>query len=374
MTRAEQLGRGPNAMSTLGHNGPMIYFMAPDVPGPSGGLRVMHDFVQALRVSGTDAVVWHGKRGSARPDHSPVPSASSRSLIIEERSLVLDRGDVLVVPETNSARWKNTTKGVSKVVLNQGHFLTLSGLREQSIAASPYPTSSEAVAAVATSRAIEEFLGMLCPGLTIFYSPVSVDTTRFAPAPYKKKVIAWMPRKRSVELRLVTETLKRRGHLREWSFVPLDGVSPSVVEETLNVAQIFLLGNERDGLGLAGLEAMASGCSTIGFLGGGGREYAHYPLCTPIEDGEIADMVRTVEAAARQEPSAIDIATSRELIERDHGKAMCDASAVETFARLMEPGSPAVVRSPTRVCHYDGGALMSTVRRSAAVARRLGLR
>ena len=43
----------------------MIRFMAPDLPTPSGGIKVIYRYVEHLCALGYDARVWHGKPGFA---------------------------------------------------------------------------------------------------------------------------------------------------------------------------------------------------------------------------------------------------------------------------------------------------------------------
>lgn len=128
----------------------------------------------------------------------------------------------------------------------------------------------------------------------------------------------------------------------------MDGLPQAEVAQALARAKIFLLGNEREGLGLPGLEAMASGCVTIGFHGGGGREYAHYPLCHTIEDGDLVGFIEAVElhALMTDAPVASDIDATRDLIARDHGREAFEAEAVAAFRELSEiaavKGQPSV--------------------------------
>jgi hypothetical protein len=350
----------------------VIYFMTPDIRGPSGGVRVIYEYAYTLSQAGIPASVWHGEDGFRLDHHHPAPVVSGEVLSIKRR-------DVLVVPEVRSQNWSTGTLGIPKVVLNQNHFLTLSGMPEGSALHRPYVASPDVVAAIATSRAIDAFLRLMCPELPTHFCPVSVDTHLFQPAAAKENLIAWMPRKRATELRLVTETLRRRGTMTGWKFLPLDGVPPSQGADALGRARIFLLGNESEGLGLPGLEALASGCHVIGFHGGGGKEYADYPLCTPIDDGDIIGMVEIVERIARQEPqpSIADVTKTRDLIERDHGRSLCDGRMVQIFRELTADGSPALVQRPIPAQHNEYEAIQSrrSLRwRAGATLRRIGLR
>jgi hypothetical protein len=346
--------------------------MTPDDRTPSGGVRVIYEYAHTLSLAGIPASVWHGADGFRCEHYDPAP-------VVTGESLSLTQGDVLVVPEVRSRFWATGTSGIPKVVLNQNHFLTLSGIAAGSTLHRPYVTSPDVVAAITTSRAIDEFLRLLCPELPIHFCPVSVDTALFHPAATKENLIVWMPRKRGTELGLITATLQRRGTMAGWRFLPLDDVPPSLVADALGRARIFLLGNEREGLGLPGLEALASGCQVIGFDGGGGKEYANYPLCTPIEDGDLVGMVEIVERAAQREsqPSSADVTKTRALIERDHGPAVCRARIVEIFNDLTADGSPALVPRPTSAEHLDSEAIRnrrSPRARAGATLRRMGLR
>jgi hypothetical protein len=350
----------------------VIYFMAPDNSRPSGGVRVIYDYADTLSRAGLRACVWHGQVGFRCRDYASAP-------IVSGESLSLKPGDLLVVPEWGSSEWGPGTMGAPKVVLNQNHFISLQGLPEGTPLHNPYPPSPDVVAAISTSRAIDEFLGILCPNLAVHFSPVSLNTDLFKPAAAKQDLMAWMPRRRPIELRMVTETLRRRGTMAGWEFIPLDGVPLDQVANVLGRAKIFLLGNERDGLGLPGLEAMASGCQVIGFLGGGGKEYGNYPLCTPIEDGDIVGMVEAVERTAQRAEriSTAGVTATKVMIERDHGRSMCEARMVEIFLDLTSDGSPALVEHPVAVQHVEYQAIQrrrSLRGRTGAALRRMGLR
>ena len=43
----------------------MIRFMSPDLPSPSGGIKVIYRYVEHLCALGHDARVWHGTPGFA---------------------------------------------------------------------------------------------------------------------------------------------------------------------------------------------------------------------------------------------------------------------------------------------------------------------
>src|ERR1035441_8850742 len=82
-----------------------------------------------------------------------------------------------------------------------------------------------------------------------------------------------MPRKRLKELNQILHLLEHRSSLEGWELLPIIGVSEIEVAQRLGSATIFMALNAREGIGLPGLEALASGCVVVGFHGGSGEEY-----------------------------------------------------------------------------------------------------
>jgi hypothetical protein len=98
----------------------------------------------------------------------------------------------------------------------------------------------------------------------------------------------------------VISLLKARHSLGGFELLPLDNLSESAVAASLGDSRVFLSFGYPEGFGLPPAEAMACGCLTVGFHGGGGREFITDDLAFPIEVGDILGYARTVEELLRR--------------------------------------------------------------------------
>ncbi len=106
-----------------------------------------------------------------------------------------------------------------------------------------------------------------------------------------------MPRRRREDLLGAVQLVRRSGRLDGWEIVLIDGMTQQQVAEELGRAAIFLFGAEREGVGLPGAEAMASGCYVVGFTGDGAKEYMLPEHSSVIADSDVVGMCdRTLEA------------------------------------------------------------------------------
>ena len=92
--------------------------------------------------------------------------------------------------------------------------------------------------------------------------------------------------------------LFERNKLKEWIFVPIDGLPEKEVAEILKESALFMSFSKAEGLGLPPLEAMACGCIVIGYHGQGGQEFLKEPYAYPINESEIVEFAKTVERIA----------------------------------------------------------------------------
>ena len=91
---------------------------------------------------------------------------------------------------------------------------------------------------------------------------------------------------------------------------------------------------------------MASGCVTVGYHGGGGREYFCPEFSWPIAAGEIENYARTAEtllARYRQaaESFAPQTARAAQFICDNYSDAIEEADVVACWRRITGPGSAA---------------------------------
>jgi hypothetical protein len=113
----------------------------------------------------------------------------------------------------------------------------------------------------------------------------------------RAKWVAFMPRKRRIEARLLRGMLwSRRPDLQAIPWIQLANVSRAECAATLKLAAVFLSLSYQEGLGLPPLEAMAGGALVVGFHGEGGREYATPQNGDWFDEGRYVEIVDTLAA------------------------------------------------------------------------------
>lgn len=328
----------------------MIRFMAPDLPVPSGGTKVIYSYVRHLVALGHDARVWHGTPGfryAAWPGRAPVDTG---------RSLRFGRGDVLVMPETGGSRWSVLNPTVPHVMLCQGMDFVFMDAQFTSDVPGAYPGWPQATCAIGVSDAIVAFLARACAsGFPVFHVPVEIEDY-FVPR-VKEKRIALMPRRRREDLIGAVQLVRRSGRLGDWQVVLIDGMTQEEVAAELGRAAIFLFGAEREGLGLPGAEAMAAGCHVIGFTGDGAKEYLREDTGTVVLDSDVVGMCEATLAsmALFEEDRAAwqaRVERGRALVRSRYGAVQVRAGLHAAFEEITRPGSASLVAAPITVRHY----------------------
>ncbi|RLV47628.1 hypothetical protein D9V37_15810 [Nocardioides mangrovicus] len=332
----------------------MIRLMAPDLPALSGGLKVMYDLVAGLESAGLPARVWHGRAGfevAGLAGTAPVEAAPR---------VRLEPGDLLVMPEVGGAKWSGLNPEVPTVMLVQGIDFLAGGAAFDRALPGTYPGWPQAVAAVAVSDVIEEYLRALSPELVVHRVPVVVDAERFAPQA-KERLVSFMPRRRPEDLMAALQLLHRRGRFapgsREpWRLQPIEAMTPAQVADVLGRSAVFLAGGEREGFGLPAAEAMAAGAHVVGWTGHGGREFLLPELATTVDDSDVVAMADGVEAAMdlfEHDRAAFDARAraGRDLVTSRYSRSAQQQALAEAFGELLAPGSPALVREPVVVTH-----------------------
>ncbi len=264
--------------------------MCPDYDVASGGIRVIYRFVDILNSSGIDAAVVHNSakfRGTW---------FENRTKIVGAQEVRFHTGDLLVLPEWYRQLIPWIAPGVPHVIFNQNAYEMFSGVPfEKGV---PTGTLSvDTVGIVGISEDNLKYLRLCFPQVRVDAIRLSLDTELFHPSLNgKTRTIAYMPRKRLKELNQILHVLDLRGSLEGWEMQPIIGVSEVEVARLLGSAAIFLALNDREGIALPSLEAMASGCVVVGFHGGSGEEYMRRDLSVPIADGEITSFVTSLES------------------------------------------------------------------------------
>lgn len=331
--------------------GRVIRFMAPDLPSPSGGIKVIYRYVEHLRALGHDARVWHGTPGFA------YDSWGSTAPVDTGHELRFEAGDVLVMPETGGSRWSFLSEGRPVVMLCQGMDFVFSSSDFLTDEPGDYPGWPQATAAITVSDAIHTFLGRAChDGFPLHNVPVQIEDW-FQPAE-KERRIALMPRRRREDLLGAVQLVRRSGRLGDWEIVLIDGMTQQQVAEELGRAAIFLFGAEREGVGLPGAEAMASGCYVVGFTGDGAKEYMRPEHSSVIADSDVVDMCdRTLEAMEwfDHDRELFDdrARRGRDWVRARHNGELVRQRLGEAFEAITAPGSRSVLPEAVTLRHYQ---------------------
>lgn len=324
--------------------------MAPDLASPSGGIKVIYNFVAHLCALGYDARVWHGTPGFAYANwasDAPVDTGTE---------LDFGPGDVLVIPETGGGKWSHLSQGNPVVMLCQGMDFVFADADFTHDVVGDYPGWPDARAVIGISDAIVTFLEHACtPGFPIHSVPVEVEAW-FEPLP-KQREITLMPRRRREDLLGAVQLMRRQG-LNGWRIVPIDGMTQQEVAQAMGRSAIFLFGAEREGIGLPGAEAMAAGCYVIGFTGDGAKEYLTPDCAGVVLDSDVVGMCQqALEAMAifDSDPQALAIKADlgRERILKGHSSDAVRTALATAFEQITAHDSPAVIQRSVRLKHYQ---------------------
>jgi glycosyltransferase involved in cell wall biosynthesis len=264
---------------------PTIYYLCPDHPAPSGGIRAIYRHVDILNEAGRSAAVLHHRDGYACRwfEHATRTVGASAVRLSPE--------DVLVVPEIYGPHLSRLPREPKLVAFNQNAYLTY-----EHVPAGRSLSYDLFAAALTVSNDSADFLRFAFPGLDVSVVPNAVDPDVFHPSSQPPaKRLATMPRKRPSDARQIMRLLGDR--LRGWEVLSIEGVSEHETAALLRSTPIFLALGRQEGFGLPAAEAMASGCYVIGFPGFGGREIFDPAFSMPVEDGDTLAAAREVASS-----------------------------------------------------------------------------
>jgi glycosyltransferase involved in cell wall biosynthesis len=309
-----------------------IYYLCPDKNNPVGGVRVIYRHVDILNKHHIPAYVVHSTPGFRvswfendtkitcwrnnkyhklleRIGYHLRPNVPARIRITGGSSSVIDKSDILVIPERYGPDLADSIgRGIKKVVLNQNCYLTFKGFsfnKDRLIA--PYG-HKDVLATLINSFDGLDYLNYAFPDLPLYRFRLSIDPKRFYLQKQKKKQICFSRIKNEADAMQVINMLKFRGALKDYEIVPFINMPQSDVAQIYRDSLIFLSFGYPEGFGLPAAEAMACGCIVVGFHGGGGREFFQPAFSYPIDQGDIVGFAKTVEEVIRtyeREPEAI---------------------------------------------------------------------
>lgn len=280
-----------------------IYYLCPDTDKSRGGVKVIYEHVGILNDTGFSAYVLHKNKGFR------CSWFENSTALAYLKKTAFHENDFIVIPELYGKYFvpdhKKTSKSKifwtvfkspsKKIIFNQhsymtfkGHSLTPNQIRtvygEQSI-----------MAAMVVSEDNKRYLNYVFPKLKIFRVHNSIDTELFKYTLDKKKQICFIPQKNHDEFVQLINILNQRKLLNDWQLVPIENKSRQEVAAILRESMLFINLVYQEGFGLPSAEAMASGCTVIGYHGMGGKEFFRPEFCYPVSTGDIVKVAKTVE-------------------------------------------------------------------------------
>lgn len=293
-----------------------ILFICPDTNEPCGGIKEIYRFVDILNDMGLAAYVVHdAPRFRCTWFENRTPIVYTQEFKKNLQGPYAGRGieafsptehDIFVVPELLIHLFLRNRQDLKSYIVsgNQNTYYTFANrplaygaenAEHQDV--SPYRWE-KMLGALVVSEDNKSMLEFTFPDLAIYHIHLSVDYDLFNFQVPKDKIIAFMPRRRDLELQQVLWTLKERDRLHDWKFISIHGISEKEVANKLKSAALFLSFSHMEGFGLPPFEALASGCTVIGFHGQGGKEFIREPYAYPIEEGDTLAFAKKIEEIA----------------------------------------------------------------------------
>ena len=270
-----------------------IYYLCPDSNNPSGGIRKLYRHVDILNGAGFPAFILHQRNGFRCTWFTNDTRIAYIPAVIANRDKLAS--DYLVIPEVYDPNIVNITKGLRKIIFNQGCYNTFNGYSLNALdLRTPYH-HQEVLATLVVSEDSRRYLQYVFPELKIVRVHNGIDQSIFSYEPEKKRQLAFMVHKTPEDVVQVINILKFRGALKDFRLAPIEDRSETEVAAMLKESAIFLSFAIREGFSLPAAEAMSCGCIVVGYHGMGGREYFKPEFSYSVPIGDVITFARTVE-------------------------------------------------------------------------------
>ena len=249
----------------------------PDVTQPTGGIKQLHRLAEALGELNREATLIQDKA-----DFHPGWFESSVNTISEaewlKRTDLAPERDIVVMPETYNGEFLTFSPELPKIIFNQNAAYSFGPPEAKSM---HRPAGLIDIYQDPIIRHIfcvsQHDRNLISEGFQAGNNRVSIiknaiETELFKPPKTKKKQLCYFPRKNAKDSMIVLELMKRCDWFQSWSIVPIHKRPQEEVRRIMQNSMLLLSFGHPEGFGLPVAEAMASGCSVIGYSGLGGRE------------------------------------------------------------------------------------------------------
>jgi glycosyltransferase involved in cell wall biosynthesis len=278
-----------------------ILYYCFDWKGIHGGTQVIYQNVTALNELGFNARVLHVRSGFRYDwfdNNAPIVYLDT----MDSRAL---KSSVIVVPESFGPGLHQFLPGPDPnkpidissnkvVIFNQAYAYTFINWGfEQKPVASPY-TGSNVLGTITCSEYNCNYLKYVFPGSRIFLKSNSIDGNVYYPEA-KENLILLLIRKNRIEIENVLWALQLRGALSGFRIQIINEMSKADLARLLRKTAIYLSFGYPESFGLPAAEAIACGCTVIGYPGFGGSEFFDAPSVYPVPEADIFSFIRIAE-------------------------------------------------------------------------------
>ncbi|MFY1698284.1 MULTISPECIES: glycosyltransferase [unclassified Solwaraspora] len=272
---------------------PTVYYLAPDNPRPSGGVRVIYRHVDLLTELGVPAYVMHKEPGFR------CTWFANRTPVIAAAAATLGPADILVVPEWYGPGLAAMPRGPRVVVFNQRAYDTFDHVPyADSGPGAPYAGLPGMTALLAVSQDNVDLLSYAFPDIPVRLTRNVVDPDVFAPGDWpRRRRIAYVGHRRADERDQLLHILRSRNVLDGWELTLIAGRTEEQTAQIMRDCALFLSFSDREGFGMPPAEAMSCGAYVVGYPGLAGREFFDPAHCAPVPDGDLLAFARAVEQA-----------------------------------------------------------------------------
>ena len=286
---------------------------------PIGGVKVMYQHCMLLRELGYDAIPLQMGRYNGNLFDYDIEAQS-----VKDTGYNLGHDAVIVAPEITPHILEKFTCGL-KIMFAQNWRRTYSFFDHSHVKSSYIDLGYDHILCVG-----EYIRDTLTRDNREDITVISnfIDHSIFKPDTSKRinRRVLGLPRKNKNDLDKIRSIVKQLGI--EITYV--DGLSQTEIRDEYQKSDIFLTVGYPEGFGLPQLEAMACGCSVVGFTGGGAREF--------MVDGETALVAEDgdCEKAAALLASVISDEKQKESIRQNGLAKAASYSSKKTKKQLAE--------------------------------------
>jgi len=263
-------------------------FFSPMVTKPTGGVRVIYDYVYRLREMGYEAYVYH--------------SVDKYKYQYADKDVPIFQGDTitekdhLIIPDVFVCQISDSDIDINQKysLLIQNPYI-LRSLSRYSDLSKLLDAVNRATKILCISDDAMEIILRISPSCEgkVMRVTWSLDPMKFVTQESKEPLITYMPRKNITHINLIYECL-HANLPAHWSLEPIEGVSQKQLSKILSKSSIFLQFGSFEGLPAPPVEAAISGNYVIGYHGNGGREYWREPNFIDVNVGDISKFSQQV--------------------------------------------------------------------------------